>query len=161
MATASAEPGEGESRHDRGLGLCRAVRGQSAASARHLRARRLLHSRGERGRHLRLRLTVAGCAQCGGLHPTRPLQRHHGRLEAQFRLLDEECDCYTCANYTRAYLHHLFKAKEMLASTLCTIHNERFIVRLVDDIRASIDDGTFDDFKISFLTRYYAKTPKP
>ena len=49
----------------------------------------------------------------------------------------------------------------MLASTLCTIHNERFIVRLVDDIRASIDDGTFDDFKISFLTRYYAKTPKP
>jgi queuine tRNA-ribosyltransferase len=75
--------------------------------------------------------------------------------------IDAECDCYTCANYTRAYLHHLFKAKEMLASTLCTIHNERFIVRLVDDIRASVDDGTFDDFKISFLARYYAKTPKP
>jgi queuine tRNA-ribosyltransferase len=78
-----------------------------------------------------------------------------------FTPLDEDCDCYTCANYTRAYLHHLFKAKEMLASTLCTIHNERFIVRLVDDIRASIDDGSFDDFKMSFLARYYAKTPKP
>ena len=78
-----------------------------------------------------------------------------------FTPLDEDCDCYTCANYTRAYLHHLFKAKEMLASTLCTIHNERFIVRLVDDIRASIDDGSFDDFKISFLARYYAKTPMP
>ena len=44
----------------------------------------------------------------------------------------------------------------MLASTLCTIHNERFIVRLVDDIRASIEDGTFDDFKAEFLGRYYA-----
>ena len=49
--------------------------------------------------------------------------------------IDDECDCYTCANYTRAYLHHLFKAKEMLASTLCTIHNERFVVSLVDRIR--------------------------
>jgi queuine tRNA-ribosyltransferase len=72
-----------------------------------------------------------------------------------FTPIDEECDCYTCRHYTRAYLHHLFKAKEMLASTLCTIHNERFIVRLVDDIRASIDNGTFDDLKINFLTRYY------
>ena len=70
--------------------------------------------------------------------------------------IEAECDCYTCAHYTRAYLHHLFKAKEMLASTLCTIHNERFIVRLVDDIRASIETGTFDDFKIDFLGRYYA-----
>ena len=69
--------------------------------------------------------------------------------------IDEECDCYTCAHYTRAYLHHLFKAKEMLASTLCTIHNERFIVRLVDDIRAGIDSGTFDELKINFLRRYY------
>ena len=43
----------------------------------------------------------------------------------------------------------------MLASTLCTIHNERFIVRLVDDIRTSIEEGTFVDFKIDFLARYY------
>ena len=70
--------------------------------------------------------------------------------------IEAECDCYTCAHYTRAYLHHLFKAKEMLASTLCTIHNERFIVRLVDDIRASIEAGTFDDFRREFLGRYYA-----
>ena len=59
--------------------------------------------------------------------------------------IDAECDCYTCAHYTRAYLHHLFKAKEMLAATLCTIHNERFIVRLVDDIRPAIEQGHFDD----------------
>ncbi|MCW2802737.1 MAG: tgt [Propionibacteriaceae bacterium] len=71
--------------------------------------------------------------------------------------IDDECDCYTCANYTRAYLHHLFKAKEMVASTLCTIHNERFIVRLVDDIRASIETGDFEAFKVEFLGRYYAR----
>ena len=77
-----------------------------------------------------------------------------------FEPIDAECDCYTCAHYTRAYLHHLFKAKEMLASTLCTIHNERFIVRLVDDIRASIDDGTYADLKADILGRYYA-APAP
>ncbi|MGB4890127.1 MAG: tRNA guanosine(34) transglycosylase Tgt [Propionicimonas sp.] len=74
-----------------------------------------------------------------------------------FRPIDEECDCYTCAHYTRAYLHHLFKAKEMLASTLCTIHNEHFTVRLVDDIRASIDSGDFADFRTDFLGRFYAR----
>jgi queuine tRNA-ribosyltransferase len=72
-----------------------------------------------------------------------------------FSPIDEYCDCYTCTRYTQAYLHHLFKAKEMLAATLCTIHNERFIVRLVDDIRASIEAGTFSDFKTDFLGRYY------
>ena len=70
---------------------------------------------------------------------------------------DESCDCYTCKNYTSAYLHHLFKSGELLANTLATIHNERFIVRLVDDIRASIHDGTFFAFKKEFLTNYYSK----
>ena len=73
-----------------------------------------------------------------------------------FGPLDATCDCYTCANYTRAYLHHLFKAKEMLGSTLATIHNERFTVRLVDDIRASIENGTFEAFKGEFLGRFYS-----
>jgi len=72
----------------------------------------------------------------------------------------DSCDCYTCTHYTRAYLHHLFKAKEMLASTLCTIHNERFIVTLVDAIRTSIEDGTFDDFRADFVGRYYAGRPR-
>jgi queuine tRNA-ribosyltransferase len=72
-----------------------------------------------------------------------------------FAPLDAECDCYTCANYSRAYLHHLFKAKEMLASTLATIHNERFTVRLVDDIRTSIEEGRFAEFKAAFLGRFY------
>jgi queuine tRNA-ribosyltransferase len=71
--------------------------------------------------------------------------------------LEDGCDCYTCAHYTRAYLHHLFKAKEMLASTLATIHNERFTVRLVDDIRASIEAGRFDEFRDHYLGRFYRK----
>lgn len=74
-----------------------------------------------------------------------------------FRPFDETCDCYTCQNYTRAYLSHLFRADELLANTLATIHNERFIVKLVDDIRASIADGTFYSFRDAFLADYYKK----
>lgn len=75
-----------------------------------------------------------------------------------FTPIDDECDCYTCAHYTRAYLHHAFKAKEMIASTLATIHNERFIVRLVDRIRESIETGDFDVYRKEFEGRYYAST---
>lgn len=69
--------------------------------------------------------------------------------------LEEGCDCYTCTHYTRAYLHHLFKAKEILAATLATIHNERFTVRLVDAIRESIINGDFDSYKTECLGRFY------
>jgi queuine tRNA-ribosyltransferase len=92
------------------------------------------------------------------------LYRRSGRVNitrAQFTRdftpFDADCDCYTCKNYTSAYLHHLFQSGEILSKTLATIHNERFIVRLVDDIRASIADGTFFDFKKEFLTNYYSK----
>ena len=74
-----------------------------------------------------------------------------------FGPIEEGCDCYTCAHYTKAYLHHLFKAKEMLASTLATIHNERFTVRLVDAIRAGIVAGDFAAHKTEFLGRFYAR----
>ena len=77
------------------------------------------------------------------------------RYRRDFTPIDDECDCYTCAHYTRAYLHHLFKAKEMLASTLCTIHNERFVIRLVDQIRAAIRTGEFDELRAHVLGRYY------
>lgn len=79
------------------------------------------------------------------------------RFRRDFTPIDETCDCYTCAHYTRAYIHHLFKAKEMLAATLCTIHNERFTIRLVDDIRASIEGGYYDDFKAEFLGRWQGR----
>ncbi|MGV0815246.1 tRNA guanosine(34) transglycosylase Tgt [Mycolicibacterium boenickei] len=77
------------------------------------------------------------------------------RYKRDFTPIDPECDCYTCANYSRAYIRHLFKAKEMLSATLCTIHNERFVIRLVDQIRASIVAGEFDELRAHVLGRYY------
>ncbi|SDB86730.1 tRNA-guanine transglycosylase [Raineyella antarctica] len=74
-----------------------------------------------------------------------------------FGPIEADCDCYTCQNFSRAYLHHLFKAKEMLASTLATIHNERFTVRLVDEIRTSIDDDRFAELREETLGRFYAQ----
>jgi len=71
----------------------------------------------------------------------------NARFRTDYRPIEESCDCYTCRNYSRAYLHHLFKAKERSFATLTTIHNERFIVRLVDQIRNSIEAGSFADLR--------------
>lgn len=70
--------------------------------------------------------------------------------------LDPECTCYVCQNYTRAYIHHLKKAKEILAATLISYHNEHFIIKLVDEIRESITLGTFEATREAWLSRYYA-----
>lgn len=79
-------------------------------------------------------------------------------LNNQFRNdlvpIDLGCECYTCKNYTRAYVAHLFRAKEMLAGTLASIHNLYFIVNLVKQIRQSILDDSFDQFKKDWLVRY-------
>ncbi len=82
----------------------------------------------------------------------------NARFKRDFNPVEADCDCYTCAHYTAAYLHHLFKAHEMLAFTLATIHNERFTVRLVDDIRASIEADDFDTFRAEFFGRYRLRT---
>ena len=81
----------------------------------------------------------------------------NGGFKQDFTPIDEDCDCYACRNYTRAYIHHLFRADEILGLTLASIHNERFVVRTVDDIRASINDGSFFQYKKDFLTRYYGE----
>ena len=75
----------------------------------------------------------------------------------EFKPIEDDCTCYTCKNYTRAYLCHLFRSKEMLASTLATIHNQHFIVGLVDQMRKSIEEGNFFEFKTDFMGRYYGK----
>jgi queuine tRNA-ribosyltransferase len=72
-----------------------------------------------------------------------------------FMPLDPDCECYVCQNYSRAYIHHLKKAKEILAAILISYHNEYFIIKLVDRIRASIYDGSFDSYRHDFLERYY------
>ena len=78
----------------------------------------------------------------------------NSRFKRDFTAIDDECDCYTCTHYTRAYMHHVFRGKEMIAATLATIHNERFIVRLVDQMRQALVDGNFSDMKADFLGRY-------
>ena len=82
----------------------------------------------------------------------------NARYRRDFTPIDDECDCYTCAHYTRAYIHHLFKAKEILSATLCTIHNERFVIRLVDHMRVAIKAGEFDELREHVLGRYYSRS---
>jgi queuine tRNA-ribosyltransferase len=67
--------------------------------------------------------------------------------------LDETCDCYTCKNYSRAYLRHLYVAGEILAMVLNTIHNVRYYMRLMEKIRAALKEDRFLEFKNNFLNK--------
>jgi queuine tRNA-ribosyltransferase len=69
--------------------------------------------------------------------------------------LDPNCDCDTCLHYSRAYLHHLDKCKEMLGSYLNTVHNLRYYLRLMETIRAQIERGTFTAWAQQFLTENF------
>ncbi|MEN8382067.1 tRNA guanosine(34) transglycosylase Tgt [Acinetobacter radioresistens] len=73
--------------------------------------------------------------------------------------LDPHCDCYTCKNFTRAYLFHLEKCGEMLGSMLGTIHNLRYYQRFTQDIRDALDNGTFEAFVEDFYTRRGMEVP--
>ncbi|WP_394262020.1 tRNA guanosine(34) transglycosylase Tgt [Moraxella boevrei] len=75
--------------------------------------------------------------------------------------LDSECDCYTCQNFSRAYLHHLHKCGEMLSAQLNTIHNLRFYQNLMQGIRDSLDNGTFDEFVSEFYQKQGLEKPSP
>ena len=74
---------------------------------------------------------------------------------ADFGPLEEGCTCYTCTHHTRAYIAHLFRADEMTAGTLASIHNIHFLLRLVEKMRETILDGTFLEYKKEFIARYY------
>jgi queuine tRNA-ribosyltransferase len=80
----------------------------------------------------------------------------NAQFKSDFSTLDQDCACYTCKNYTKAYLHHLFKAEEILGLTLASLHNEFFAVNLVDKIRESILDESFQRFKQEFLREFGA-----
>lgn len=74
--------------------------------------------------------------------------------ERDFSPLDEECDCYTCRNYSKAYLRHLFKANEMLSSVLMTTHNLRFLIKTMENIRSAIEEDRFLEYKKEFYEKY-------
>ena len=75
-------------------------------------------------------------------------------FERDFSSLDSECDCYCCKHYTRAYLHHLIKADEILGYRLLSIHNTHFLLNLMKNIRESIKNDNFIEFKEEFYEKY-------
>lgn len=107
-----------------------------------------------------------GIDMCDCVLPTR-IARHglamtsHGKVniknakyERDFTPLDEECQCYTCRNYSKAYLRHLFKADEMLSSMLLSNHNLYFLVNLMKNIQKSIEEDKFLEYKKEFYEKY-------
>ncbi|MBC2577761.1 tRNA guanosine(34) transglycosylase Tgt [Peptostreptococcus russellii] len=75
-----------------------------------------------------------------------------------FTTLDPECDCYTCRNYTKAYIRHLIKANEILGARLLSIHNLRFLLKLMEDVRQAIMDDRLLDFRDEFYKKYYGES---
>ena len=73
--------------------------------------------------------------------------------------LDSDCDCYTCKNYSKSYLHHLDRCNEILGARLNTIHNLRFYQRIMSDIRQSIDEDRFEEFVAEFYARMGREVP--
>ncbi len=76
------------------------------------------------------------------------------KFKNDFKPIEENCKCEACKNFSKAYLHHLFKIKEPLAKRLSTLHNLQFIQGLMDNIRTSIKENEFQKFKKEFLKNY-------
>jgi len=109
---------------------------------------------------------LSGIDMCDCVLPTR-LARHGTALTSKGKLvirnneyakdwnkLDEECDCYTCKNYTRAYLRHLIKCNEILGMRLISLHNLRFLTRLMEKVRENIENDSLLEFKQEFYKKY-------
>lgn len=87
--------------------------------------------------------------------PTGRFNVTRAEFRRDFSPLVEGCGCYTCRHYSKAYLHHTFKAKEIISSTLATIHNEYFTVNLVAQVREAILAGNYSEFKAETLGNFY------
>jgi queuine tRNA-ribosyltransferase len=89
--------------------------------------------------------------------PTGRINVRGAALKGSTEPLDPECDCETCTTYPRGYLRHLFVVEDMLGLRLVSLHNVRFLVRLGEQARAHILDGTFDAWSREWLRRYHAR----
>ncbi len=109
---------------------------------------------------------IAGIDMCDCVLPTR-IARHgtamtsHGKVvvrnaayERDFTILDEKCDCYTCQNFTKAYLRHLMNTKEILGVELLSIHNLRFLTKLMERVRIEIEKDNLLAFRDEFYKDY-------
>ncbi|MFA5283709.1 MAG: tRNA guanosine(34) transglycosylase Tgt [Bacilli bacterium] len=76
------------------------------------------------------------------------------KYKDDFSSLDGECDCYTCKNYTKAYLRHLFVADEAFGKRLMSIHNLRFLIKMMEEARKAIQEDRFLEFKDSMIKKY-------
>ena len=110
--------------------------------------------------------SLAGIDMCDCVLPTR-LARHGTALTSKGKLvirnqnfardwnkLDDECDCYTCKNYTRAYLRHLIKTNEILGMRLLSLHNLRFLTKLMERVRIEIEHDNLLAFREEFYKKY-------
>ncbi len=108
-----------------------------------------------------------GIDMCDCVEPTR-IARHglattsqgrinikNAKFERDFGPLDPDCSCYTCRNYSRAYIRHTFKAGEMMAAMLLTNHNLHFLIHMMEDMRKAIEEDRFLQYKKEFYDRYY------
>jgi len=82
------------------------------------------------------------------------LNIRNAKNERDFRPIDEKCDCYTCKNYTRAYLRHLIRCNEGLGQRLLSIHNLRFLINLTEEVRLAIQEDRFLDFKEEYFKKH-------
>ena len=104
------------------------------------------------------------------VHPTRlarhgnafthngKINLHNSKYKEDFTPIETNCDCYTCKNYTKAYIRHLLVCNETNAGRLLSIHNLRFLIKLTEDIRTSIKNNKFDEFSKEFIDNYTKKS---
>ena len=81
----------------------------------------------------------------------------NNKYKEDFQPIDESCDCYTCKNFTRAYVRHLITANETNGGRLLSIHNIRFLIKMTEEIRTSIENGNFQEYKEEFINKYTKK----
>ena len=81
-------------------------------------------------------------------------------FKAQEAPIEEGCDCYTCRTFSRAYVHHLFRSNELLAYRLATIHNLRFVLRLMEEMRTAIEEGRFGEYRDEFIAGFIPTDPE-
>ena len=86
------------------------------------------------------------------------LNMNSSRPRQQLEPLDTECDCYACRHYTRAYLAHLIRAEEMLGPRMLSLHNLRYLHRLVERAREAIQERRYADWAMTWAERYFKGT---
>ena len=84
----------------------------------------------------------------------------NAKYKEDFTPISEECDCYACKHYTKAYIKHLINANETFGARLLSIHNIRYLIKLTEDLREAIKNDNIEEYKEEFVRNYYGKESK-